>query len=82
MTATVHDGNDIAHPINPTCPACGGRWGGGDFSDGEETNCRSCDATLVLVVFEDDTARMLLRRRPPLTAKQRTRRLWNKRGRR
>lgn len=67
-------------PLDATCPHCNRNCDIGEAFDGEHWGCRNCGARLVAVVGE--TAWMALLAPPPLTGRQRTRRLWQKRGRR
>jgi hypothetical protein len=71
-------------PLDPTCPACGHPHDVGEVFDGSDRYCAECDAYLVCVTYTDGSARMELVRQPApeLTGRQRTRLLWERRGRR
>ena len=73
--------------LDPLCPACGQHHNATDVFDGSERHCYSCDELLVAVEWTDGTMSMRRVREPPivpvaLTGRQRTRRLWQTRGRR
>lgn len=71
-------------PLDPICPHCKGRHDVGEAFTGSARECRNCGAVLQAT---DNGERMwfFVEYPPPLeplTGRQRTRRLWRKRGRR
>lgn len=78
-------------PLNSECPHCGYDCDIGEIYDGSSYDCESCGAVLQAAScgpspqLPNGLMYMIVERRPsptPATGRQRTRRLWAKRGRR
>jgi hypothetical protein len=75
--------DELLPPLDPLCPHCNEPHDIGEIYDGGSERCASCGA-LLQAASNDDGFWLFVERGPakkPLTGRQRTRRLWAKRGR-
>lgn len=72
--------------LDPDCPRCGVHCGVGEIFDGADHHCENCGAHLVAVAYTDGTMAMqrAMRHRNAWQGshRERTRRRWNRQGRR
>lgn len=72
--------------LDPRCPYCHKEHDVGETFEGHGHDCRSCGRHIVAVAFTESGVMLMVRGEPEpesgSTGRQRTRRLWKKRGRR